>query len=185
MLGLWKRWRPVAAALGLFAAGGLVGGWAMHASRPEAGVGLPQELVLQAAGASNNDAFAIATGRIDQDVEGVFLLDFLTGELRCSVINPRTGKFGGLFATNVIQVLGVDQQKKPRYLLATGDIAFNRGGAASRPAGTVCYVVDANTGAYAAFGLAWNRTVAQTGNVQSGQLIVYDGGKMRNVEISE
>ena len=63
-------------------------------------------------------------GVIDEQVEGVYMLDFLTGDLQCLVLNPRTGTFNGQFAINVIKVLGVDQQKKPRYLMVTGSVGW-------------------------------------------------------------
>ena len=33
--------------------------------------------------------------QVDDDVEGLYTLDFVTGDLQCFVINPRNGQFGG------------------------------------------------------------------------------------------
>ena len=82
---------------------------------------------LHAATASQNEAYAMATGAIDEEVEGVYLLNFLTGDLQCSVMGIRTGRFAGMFKTNVIRDLGMDPAKQPAYLMATGRVGFARG----------------------------------------------------------
>ena len=64
------------------------------------------EFPLQAATATVGGSFAIATGMIDSDVEGLFVLDFVTGDLQCAVLNFRTGKFNAVFRANVLQDLG-------------------------------------------------------------------------------
>ena len=74
---------------------------AMNARSPE--LVLPTD--LHATATHGNDAFAIATGDIADGVEGVFFLDFLTGELQCRVINRRTGQLGGQFRQNARRFL--------------------------------------------------------------------------------
>ena len=41
------------------------------------------EVVLNATASHSGETFAMATGPIDSDVEGLFVLDYLTGELQC------------------------------------------------------------------------------------------------------
>ena len=67
--------------------------------------------------------FAIATGPLDSDLEAIYFLDCLTGDLRAAVLNPYTWKFYSQFQTNVIEYLGVDASKNPRYLLV-GPVIF-------------------------------------------------------------
>ncbi len=185
MLVTWKQLREFTPALCLLALEALAGSVVMQVWQADAPkVELPP-IDLHASGASSNDAFAICTGMIDEQVEGVFMLDFLTGDLQCLVLNPRTGKFNGQFAINVIKVLGVDQQKKPRYLMVTGSVGWIGMAGITRPASAVCYVVDANTGAYAALGLPWNFTKAQAGVPQGGTFNVLGFGRARNVAITE
>jgi len=40
---------------------------------------------LHAVGAASGESFAVATGAIDQDAEGLFILDYTTGELHDAV----------------------------------------------------------------------------------------------------
>src|SRR5687768_13338835 len=55
------------------------------------------ELKLHAMSGYGSDTFGMVTGPVDTEAEGVFTLDYNTGELRCFVINPRTGRFGAGF----------------------------------------------------------------------------------------
>ena len=150
---------------------------------PAQSVQLPEHL-LHAAGASSNDAFACCTGVLE-DGEGLFVLDFLTGELTCMALQPRTGTFMGRFATNVTQALGADPQKKPRYLLATGMMDFPRGGGAARPARSVVYVVDGNTGNFAAYSVPWNPNAWSARQPISAPLVLIDKGTARTVQIGD
>jgi hypothetical protein len=144
----------------------------------------PFETALHATATHGGDTMALATGPVDEGDEGLFILDYLTGELQCMVISPRNTptKFFARFRTNVVQVLGVEQGKKPNYVMVTGHMDFQRGAAAARPGNCVVYVCDTITGNYAAFGIPWNRTFAAAGRPQQGALVLLDVGKARNLE---
>lgn len=145
----------------------------------------PPETLLHAAASHSGESFAMATGLVDSDVEGLFTLDYLTGEMQCWVLYPRTGTFGGIFKHNVIADLGVEQNKKPNYVMVTGAADFIRGGAATTPALCAVYVADANTGNFAAYGLMWNRTMAKSGAPQQGNFVLLGTGKARSLTIRE
>ena len=140
------------------------------------------ETVLHATGSHGGETFAMATGPIDTDVEGVFMLDFLTGELQCRVVYPhRNGQFGGLFKYNVITDLGVQTGKKPDYVLVTGAANFTRGAATTTPAGCAVYVADANTGNFAGYTFMFNRTAYRAGAPQTGTFVLLGVGKAREI----
>lgn len=146
------------------------------------------ELPLQAATATTGGSFAVATGMVDSDVEGLYVLDFVTGDLQCSVLNFRTGKFNAVFRANVLQDLGSDgavEGKNPTFLLSTGMINFPRGASVARPGNSVCYVLDTTTGSYAAYAIPWRRELAATGRPQSGALMLLDVGRARTLAIRE
>jgi hypothetical protein len=140
---------------------------------------------LHAAAAVQNEAYAMATGPIDEDVEGLFILNALTGDLQCSVMSIRTGRFAGLFRTNVLNDLGLDPAKRPSYLMTTGQIAFPRGPGAARPAFSIVYVLDTTSGNFAAYGLPWRRDMANTGRPQAGPLTLQDVGQGPTAVIRE
>ena len=139
------------------------------------------ETVLHATGSHGGKTFAMATGPIDADMEGVFMLDYLTGELQCQVIYPNRGQFGGLFKYNVIADLGVQAGKNPDYVMVTGAANFQRGAAATTPAGCAVYVADANTGNFAAYTIMFNRTLYRAGAPQQGTFTLLGAGKARDL----
>jgi hypothetical protein len=101
------------------------------------------------------------------------------------VLNFRTGKFNAVFRTNVIQTLGIDEAKRPKYLMTTGMINFPRGATAARPGNSIVYVMDTSTGNYAAWGIPWRREIAATGRPQADALLLLDAGTARTAAIRE
>ena len=143
------------------------------------------ELPLYATASDTGESMSMATGPIDEDMEGVFFLDFITGELACAVLNSRTAKLGGIFKTNVIRDLGIDEAKKPSYLMTTGGATFVGRTGNQQPARCVLYVCDQNTGHFGAYSLTWNRTIAQKGGLQTGALLLLHKDKARALQNQE
>lgn len=141
------------------------------------------ETLLHASAAANGEKFSMATGAIDQDAEGIFVLDHVTGILKCAVLNRRTGKFAALFTTNVTKDLGA--AKNPQYQMVTGLVNFNRGISPVRPGLSVVYVLDTNSGGMVAYGIPWQREAAATGRPQLGMLQTIDGMLVRTIQLRE
>lgn len=122
-----------------------------------------EELKLKAAASHGTDTFAIATGPVDEETEGLFTLDFVTGDLQCFVIG-RQGAVAARFYWNVNdgKTFGAKRGKKPNYLLTTGAFTSSPS-AGGKFANTLCYVVDANSGEVAAFGFPWNKSQVNAG----------------------
>ena len=127
----------------------------------------------------------MATGPIDEEVEGCFFLDFLTGDVQCAVINARSGELAGVFKGNVIKDLGIEQGKKPAYRMVTGAVNFIGATGAARPARSVLYVLDTNSGNFAGYTLNWNRTLATARRPQAGALVALIKGNARAAQIRE
>src|SRR5262245_57120358 len=175
--------------LGVLAIGvaiGLLCGITLDRRSPEA-AGAPAwgGLRLQAMASHGTDSFAIATGPVDDDVEGLYTLDFLTGDLQCFVINPRTGLVGGWFKTNVAKELPPEGTKKPHFLLATGRFVAAGGAGNQRPAGCICYVVDANSGNVVAYSFPWNRSALNQGATQATDMRSVGKWKSRSVNLRD
>jgi hypothetical protein len=173
-----KAWMLLASgmALGLALGGAmtvgvLLGQRSSAAGMPGLAAGMPNlaELQLKAAATHGGETFAMATGSIDEDVEGLFTLDYLTGDLQCFVINPRNGGVGGWFQTNVSSIFS-EKGKKPSYLLATGTINVAGGYGGGRPANSLCYVADANSGEIAAFTFPWVKAATSAGVAQASPM---------------
>lgn len=145
------------------------------------------EIPLHATATDNNGSFAAATNLIDEDAEGLYLLDCVTGQLQCVVLNHRTAKFNALFQANVALDLGLGESgKNAKLLLVTGNVNF-RGSANARPASSVAYVIDSTSGKYAAYGVPWRRDVANQGRAQSAPMALLHVGSARapNITIEE
>jgi hypothetical protein len=152
--------------------------------RADAGhVAALDELRLKASASHGSETFAIATGSIDGEVEGLFCLDYLTGDLTCFVVNPRAVKnFSGLFKTNIVKDMPVEKGKKPAYVMVTGGI--NVRGAPNAPQ-SVVYVADANSGVWACYSFTWNRSAAAAGVTQAQPMVLVNGGKARELTLRE
>ena len=131
-------WLAIGLALGL-----VIGGW--WPATP-----------LHAVATDRYDTFAIATGPVDDQVEAIYFLDFLTGDLRAAVLN-RLGKFTAFYHYNILTDLGVEPGKNPRFLMVTGINDIQRGAARMRPSRSIVYVAEINSGVVAAYAIPWAR----------------------------
>ena len=170
---------------GLLMGVGMVLGTLIGMSKASSGLATSFEvdgIVLQAATGDSSDKFCLATGKVSDSAEGVFLLDGLTGDLQCLVPYTRLGTFGGIFKTNVFNDLKVQRSKTPRFIMVTGEASFSGN---NRPGNCIVYIVDASTGNYAAYGVPWNRQMETAGRPQQGQLLGMTSGQARNITIRE
>ena len=184
----FRSWLLVGAGLliGLAIGGAMTAGTLIGMKSRPAATAL-DELRIKAMASHGAETFAIATGPIDEEVEGLFCLDYLTGDLQCFVLNPRTGKLGGWFKTNVAKDLPVEKGKKPSYLLVTGAMDWSNAniGGNTRPANALCWVADANTGVFAAYTLPWTKALAVSVVPQAQPMTLVYAGKARTLEIRE
>lgn len=130
--------------------------------------------LINASAAVASDKYAIATGDVADDAEGLFVLDHNSGLLQCSVIYPRRGQFMARFSVNVAEALGTGA-KGGQYLMLTGRAQFPR--ASNRPAAsTVVYVMDSTTGNYACYGIPFDHTAVARNQPQQGILVLIATG---------
>ncbi|MFQ5730687.1 MAG: hypothetical protein ACE5KM_01910 [Planctomycetaceae bacterium] len=107
------------------------------------------------AAASNDRAskFGMMTTSMGLDVEGVFVLDYLTGRLTGAVMNTRTGKFGVVYTRVVAADFGVNPKTKPQYAFVGGVAALSGRGAT--PANSVIYVGELTSGKVIAYAMKY------------------------------
>lgn len=142
----------------------------------------PLTLPLRASSSDSSDTLAMATGPIGEDTEGVFFLDFNTGDLQCLVYYPRSNAFGAHYYTNVRAQLG-SSGRNTKYLMVTG--AINKPGTSGgpRPGNCLVYVTDVTTGMFAAYAIPFDRTAESAGRVQGAPLVFVQGGPVRNYQM--
>ena len=69
--------------------------------------------------------------------------------------------------------------------MVTGRVEFRTRGGNVQPAESVVYVVDANTGNFAAYLLPWNSAAASFNFTQMTPMVLLGKGTARNFEIRE
>lgn len=128
-------------------------------------------LEVGATASAAHDNFVIATGFVEDDIEGLFFLDFLTGDLKATVLNRRQAGFNAYYQYNITNDFA-GAGKNPKYLMVTG-VARNlgSGGGNVQLARSVLYVVEATSGQVVVYGLPYNRSRQSSGKPQGGTFI--------------
>jgi hypothetical protein len=164
---LSKHARFVYLACGL--AGGLLVAWLCPGTR------------LRATSTDRCDTFAMATGWLDDGIEGVYTLDFLTGELRGAALARQNGKFHAFYQGNVNTDLNIDPTKNPKYMIVTGMTDLVRmGGARVAPSKGIIYVAEITTGKVAAYYVKWSAAAHANGSMVRERFILLDTFPMRS-----
>jgi hypothetical protein len=129
------------------------------------------------------DNFALATGPVDNNIEAVYFLDGLTGDLKGAVINLANGQFTTYYQTNVLKDLQVDGAKQPKFLMVTGLASIRHGPSQAQPGLAVIYVMEVNSGVLAAYGVPWNGGRVNVTSAQYNPFILLNKTPMRNVAV--
>lgn len=170
----WKQSRPAwlvaGALLGLVVGLNVAGVW--------------PSVPLHATATQGLDKFAIATGLVDESVEALYFLDFLTGDLRAAVVNPKTGKFTAFFTRNIAADFGT-AGPNARYLVVTGQADMPRGRANFQFAKSIVYIAEASTGQVAAYTIPWNSSFHAAGKSQQGEFQPLDVAQFRTAFVRD
>jgi hypothetical protein len=117
---------------------------------------------LHATATMGADNFVIATGPVDDGVEALYFLDYLTGDLRAAVLNQRSPGFSAFFEYNIAQDFNAGGGN-PKYLMVTGVANIPRGAGNTQLATSAVYIAEATTGQLVAYMLPWNSSVYRAG----------------------
>jgi hypothetical protein len=146
--------------------------------------GLWPSVPLHATSTHGLDKFAIATGLVDNGVEALYFLDYLTGDMRAAVINPKTGKFNSFYTRNIAADFG-GAGRATGYLMVTGFADMPRGANNFQFAQSIVYVADVTTGSVAAYTIPWNSTLQAAGRTQYGEFQPLDVQPFRTAFIRD
>jgi hypothetical protein len=131
--------------------------------------------------ASRGNKVSMATGLINDGVEGIFALDHQTGNLFCWVLDPRNLAMTAEYATNVPLQLGLGPGGDFDFVMTTGQISFQGGRAGNlRPVGCIVYVAEGNSGKVGAFSFNWAQPLAVRGAPQQGPMNLVFLGTVRS-----
>jgi hypothetical protein len=169
----------------LCAAGGVIAGLALGIVGHRLLPGLP----VHASATQGLESCAIATGLADNNVEAVYFLDYLTGELKGAVMNPQTREFGALFTYNVaadFRAAGV-APAGAKYMMVTGlaDLQSRRGGGNNQLGKSIVYVAEENSGLIAAYAFQWNPSMLAANRPQDQPFVLLDVWKARSTALRE
>lgn len=104
-----------------------------------------------AAGTSDRNAkFGMMTTPVSIGVDGVFVLDYLTGRMTGAVIDSRSNKFQYAYFRNVALDFGVDPKTTPQYAFVGGQAVLQ-----------------------GKRGVTFGRSVIYVGELSSGKVIAY------------
>ena len=141
---------------------------------------------LQAGTATRTKSMSMATGRVDDDAEALFVLDHVTGNLQCWLLNSRTGKVGGIYRANAGTDLAAGGKTgQPEFMMATGNYFF-RGGVTgnNQPSRSICWVADATTGNVVGYNVIYNEQVLNRGGAEQGTLTLVCKGASRTAAVT-
>jgi hypothetical protein len=135
---------------------------------------------LHAVSTDRTDTFAIATGLCDENIEAIYFLDFLTGDVRAAALSKQTGKFNAFFAHNVCGDFHVDPSKNPKFLMVTGVADLRRvGGARIAPSRSIIYIAEITTGQVAAYSIPWSTANWMANVAMKGGFVLLDMARFR------
>jgi hypothetical protein len=128
----------------------------------------PQE-PMHAGTSDRDDKFAMLTvpvkdvtfGGVRDHLEGVFVLDFLTGQLKGAVVG-KAGKFSHFYYRNLAADFQVDPSATPHYSIVQGNAQLPSQGRLTMATGVI-YVGELTSGKVAAYGFAYNDTARPVG----------------------
>ncbi len=129
--------------------------------------GIWPQTPLHAVTTDRSKSFAMATGPVDDEVEAVYFLDFLTGDLTAVVLGKQGNGFTAFFRYKILDDLEVDPSKNPQYLMTTGMVNLRRGAAGLRPGLAAVYVAEVTSGQVAAYAIPWNKSAHAAGRMQA------------------
>lgn len=139
-------------------------------SRGEPTLSLPP-IPAHATATAAHDNFVIATGIMEDGTEGLFFLDFLTGDLKATVVANRGSGFNAYYKYNIANDFDLGAVQNPKYLMVTGMARNQQGRASTQMAQCILYVVEATSGKLVAYGLPYSRSNQSAGKPQYGTFV--------------
>ncbi len=158
-IGLW---------VGLLA---VIGVTQLSPNQPMDLAGFWPETPIHATATDRCETVAMATGPVDEEVEAVYILDFLTGELNAFVLGKLNNGFQAKYTTNVMAYMQLDPSRNPRFMMVTGLVTMRRGAGGQQPSLAAVYVAEVTTAQLAAFVIPWQVGLRNINRPVNGQLV--------------
>lgn len=141
-----------------------------------------QEIPVFATATHGQDNYAMATGKLEEDVEMVVFLDALTADLKAAAINVRNYKFQAFYSRNIKNDFKGLPDKNPRFLLVTGDTAYQTQAGARYGQSTI-YVTELNSGQCNAYAVQSFTNRKSSKQMLQGAILPLDHVEFRQVQV--
>lgn len=139
---------------------------------------------LHAVATDRHENFAIATGPVDGDIEALYYLDSVTGDLMAAVLSAQTGRFMSFYKYNILADLEVEASKNPQFLMVTGVANLRRGRGPQQSTGVV-YIAELTSGKVAAYSIPWTRDRQNAAAPITASLVPLDVTQFRTALIRD
>ncbi len=142
--------------------------------------GVWPQIPVHATATHGQENFAMCTGQVEDEMEGVYLLDFITGDLRGAVLGINTRTFLTVYQHNVSADFG--NVKNPKYLMISGTADVRRQMAVPI-GGSVIYIAEMTSGRLACYAVPWVPGRSNFNTPLKSDFLLLDGFKFRNAPI--
>jgi len=159
------------------------------------------EIPIHAGTTDRCKTYAIATGKVNEEVEAVYLLDLVTGELTGFVIGSGRMGFQTVYRRNVLPDFQLDPAKNPQFMMVTGLVNIKPGEGVqkhavradkgkqekgnqehlTKPSVAAVYVAETTTGSVWAYVIPWEVGLREKMEVVSGRIEAVGKASFRNV----
>lgn len=99
---------------------------------------------------------------ITDPLDGVFVLDFLTGQLKGAVLNRAAAAFTSFYYIDLTKEFGIEPGQSARYAIASGYGQINNRSGVTFASGTI-YIGEYTTGKILAYSFPWKEGVTRPG----------------------
>ena len=111
--------------------------------------GLVPPLPLHGSTAASIEGFSVVSAELEPGQEGIYYLDYQTGDLGAAFLHPRTGKFINLYKHNILKDFA--EAKTPKFMMISSStpMIFPQGNI--RPSVGIVYVIEITSGIACAY----------------------------------
>jgi hypothetical protein len=145
--------------------------------------GLWPQAPLHAVATHGQENFAICTAPLDMDIEGVFILDDVTGDLKGAALNLQMRRITTYFEYNITQDLPTTNVKNAHYRIVSGMANIRQNVVAGNLANSVLYVAEVTTGQVVVYGIPWIQGRASAPTQIKTTLVPLDRWQFRTTAI--
>lgn len=141
--------------------------------------GLVPPMPLHGSATASAEGFSICTAELEPGNEGIYYLDYQTGDLNAAFIHPRAHKFINIYKYNILKDFA--DARTPKFLMVSGStpLIFPQGGNV-RPSVGMVYVVEVTSGIVCAYAAPYSINRESIPAATNEKLQLVDKGKFRS-----